>query len=89
MILVDERIRSVEDRFAFIDFYAQYGVHAVSDECISSGVDHFVREINQEVRRVIVIRICLESVVALMDVSGRNHEIHVFLAVTNTASYFS
>jgi len=47
----------------------------MADEHVGAGIDRSMREFNEKVRRVVVVGVCLERVIALMAVNDRDDNV--------------
>src|SRR6266704_6111890 len=77
--MVKEARHAVENRFALIDLDTAEVVHAMSDEGIGPIVDHLMRQLDQEVRRAMVLTVRLKRERILMAVDRDDEEVRQLL----------
>src|SRR5438093_631451 len=73
--MVEEARHAVEYRFPLIDFDTAERVDAMSDEGVRPVVDHLMRQLDQEVRRLMVLTVSLKRERVLMAVNRDDQEI--------------
>src|SRR5256886_12755858 len=78
--MVKEARHAVEYRFPLIDFDTTERVDAMSDEGVRPVVDHLMRQLDQEVRRVMVLTVSLKRKRVLMAVNRDDEEVRQLLA---------
>src|SRR5947209_20457951 len=77
--MVKEARHAVEYRFPLIDFDTAERVDAMSDEGVRPAVDHLMRQLDQEVRRVMVLTVRLKNERVLMAVDRDDEEVRQLL----------
>src|SRR5262245_15575414 len=83
--LAEKLAQVVENRLAFVDLDAAQHMWAVAHERVCAVVDRGMRELDQEVRWMVLEEERLQDRVALVRVNRRNHEVRVLLAVLDAA----
>src|SRR5207249_10242918 len=78
--MVKEARHAVEYRFPLIDSDTAERVDAMSDEGVRPVVDHLMRQLDQEVRRVMVLTVSLKRKRVLMAVNRDDEEVRQLLA---------
>ena len=82
-VLIEEIGDAVEDRLPLVDLDAAQRMDAVADKGIRAVVDHLVRELDQEVRGVVVVTVGLEREGILMAVDPHDQEVRELFADPN------
>src|SRR5207249_11807015 len=77
--MVKEARHAVEYRFPLIDSDTAERVDAMSDEGVRPVVDHLMRQLDQEVRRVMVLTVSLKRKRVLMAVNRDDEEVRQLL----------
>ena len=83
--LIVELAHAVEDRLALVDLDAAQHVRTVRDEHVGAVVHRLMRELDQEVRRLILEQPLLPGDRPLVAVAGRDQELGQVLAVAHAA----
>src|SRR5262252_3648804 len=75
-----EACYAIEERLSLGNLHAPQGVDAMADEYVRAIVDRLVSELDQEVRRAVVVAVRLVAEGILVSVDRHDHEVRVLLA---------
>src|SRR6266702_2132365 len=77
--MVEEARHAIEYRFPLIDFDTTERVDAMSDEGVRPVVNHLMRQLDQEIRRLMVQTVSLKCERVLMAVNRDDEEVRQLL----------
>src|SRR5215813_5778523 len=75
--MLDEACYAIEDRLSLVNLHAPQGVDAMADEYVRAIVDRLVSELDQEVRRAVVVAVRLVAEGILVSVDRHDYEVRV------------
>ncbi len=85
MCLSEKLTKTVEDRFAFVDFDPAQQLDTMPDKRISADIDRLVRQVDVELWWLSTEMHLLKYRLALVDMRRRDYEIGVPFGVANAA----